>query len=130
MEYKYTYKLRGFSIGCQPSNKFLRWLDDGLKFETIFYDRELSKKEIEHYELIDLNRNEIYNDKKNKVYAKDYELLTKFNDEYDDTRYRVISENGKKVFEVDIPDIEIHTVKFIMGSKSLCMYNKKYEMWI
>lgn len=52
--FKYTYRTRGFSLGCQPKD-FIRFEQEEHKFETIFYDRELTKKEIEDYELIDLN---------------------------------------------------------------------------
>lgn len=54
--YKYTYRLRGFSIGCQPMNGFLEWrTEKAYKYEVIIYNRELTKEEIENYELIDLN---------------------------------------------------------------------------
>ena len=55
MKFKYTYKTRGFSIGCQPKD-FIETKQQEHKFETIFYDRELTEKEIEEYELIDLNK--------------------------------------------------------------------------
>lgn len=55
MKFKYTYKARGFSIGCQPKD-FIETKQHEHKFETIFYDRELTEKEIEEYELIDLNK--------------------------------------------------------------------------
>lgn len=54
--FKYTYRTRGFSIGCQPKD-FIKFEQEEHKFETIYYDRELTKKEIEEYELIDLNSN-------------------------------------------------------------------------
>lgn len=54
--FKYTYRTRGFSIGCQPKD-FIKFEEGEHKFETIYYDRELTKKEIEEYELIDLNSN-------------------------------------------------------------------------
>ena len=52
---KYTYRTRGFSIGCQPRG-FAKVEQEEHKFETIYYERELTKKEIEEYELIDLNK--------------------------------------------------------------------------
>lgn len=53
--YKYTYKTRGFSIGCQPRKGFIKFEDGEYKFETIYYDRELIDEEIMEYELVDLN---------------------------------------------------------------------------
>lgn len=53
--YKYTYRTRGFSIGCQPRG-FVKVEQEEHKFETIYYNRELTKKEIKQYELIDLNK--------------------------------------------------------------------------
>ena len=54
MEYKYTYRTRGFSIGCQPDD-FVKFEQGKHKFETITYNRKLTEKEIFEYELIDLN---------------------------------------------------------------------------
>lgn len=54
MKYKYTYRTRGFSIGCQPED-FKSFKQEDQKFETVYYDRELTAEEIEEYELIDLN---------------------------------------------------------------------------
>lgn len=71
MEFKYTYKTRGFSIGCQPKD-FIKFEEGEYKFETIYYDRELTKKEIEEYELIDLN-----NKKQNKYKINIEEVLSK-----------------------------------------------------
>ena len=62
--YKYTYRTRGFSLGCQPRG-FAKVEQEEHKFETIYYDRELTKKEIEEYELIDLNSNNKRNYKVN-----------------------------------------------------------------
>lgn len=54
--YKYTYKYRGFSIGCQPKQGFVEFIEDKTyEYEVIIYNRELTAKEIEDYELIDLN---------------------------------------------------------------------------
>ena len=51
--YKYTYKFRGLSIGCQPKG-FIKWDHDlGDKFETIYYNRKLTAEEIKEYELIE-----------------------------------------------------------------------------
>ena len=50
--YWYTYRLRGFSIGCQP--KDFKQIDYNYKgkFEAVAYDRELTDEEISEYELI------------------------------------------------------------------------------
>lgn len=57
-EYRYTYKFRGCSPGCQPS-KGLQRIETNIpgltKFETIIYNRKLLQKEISDYELEDLN---------------------------------------------------------------------------
>ena len=56
MEYRYGMRLRGFSIGCQPMNGLLRREDDttGKYWDILVYDRELTKDEINDYELNDL----------------------------------------------------------------------------
>lgn len=57
MLYWYTYRLRGFSLGCQP--KDFAWQDSSIgKFGAIIYERELTKKEISDYEL-DFHKSEI-----------------------------------------------------------------------
>ena len=55
--YKYTYRARGFSLGCQPKD-FEKAVQEKERFETVYYDRELTSTEIEEYELIDLNNKE------------------------------------------------------------------------
>lgn len=54
---KYTYRTRGFSIGCQPKD-FVKAVQENERFETVYYNRELTSQEIEEYELIDLNNND------------------------------------------------------------------------
>lgn len=51
--YVYGMRLRGFSIGCQPMNGFVKRMDDPFcKYhDLLFYDRELTEKELEDYEL-------------------------------------------------------------------------------
>ncbi len=51
--YAYTYRTRGFSIGCQPKG-VIKWEVGEYKFETIYYDRILTDDEITEYELIAL----------------------------------------------------------------------------
>lgn len=53
--YVYTYKTRGFSLGCQPKD-FIGFEQGDNKFEDIYYARELTPAEIEEYELVDLNQ--------------------------------------------------------------------------
>ena len=52
--YKYGMKLRGFSIGCQPSG--VKHYEDVSKLETgywsyIYYDRKLTNEEMNKYDL-------------------------------------------------------------------------------
>ena len=51
--YKYGMRLRGFSIGCQPSAGFVDAMPDesGKYWDILFYDRKLTGKEIADYEL-------------------------------------------------------------------------------
>lgn len=55
--YKYGMRLRPFSIGCQPKAGFIEREDDptGKYWDVIIYDRPLTEKELEDYELDDLN---------------------------------------------------------------------------
>ena len=56
MTYKYGMRLRGFSIGCQPKGVIERMNDpSGIYYDILAYDRPLTKKELEDYELDDLN---------------------------------------------------------------------------
>lgn len=48
--YWYTYRLRGFSIGCQPSG-FIKHDDSIGRHGAVAYDRELTEEEISEYEL-------------------------------------------------------------------------------
>jgi len=50
---KYGMRLRGFSIGCQPMNGFIRRHDDPTNtyYDIIEYDRKLTEEEIETYSL-------------------------------------------------------------------------------
>ena len=51
--YKYGMRLRGFSPGCQPMSGLLGREDDvsGKYYDVIAYDRKLSDKELNDYEL-------------------------------------------------------------------------------
>lgn len=53
MEYKYGMRLRGFSIGCQPLNGFIRRENDtsGKYYDIIVYGRKLTDREVAQYEL-------------------------------------------------------------------------------
>lgn len=55
--YKYGMRRRPFSIGCQPKDGFVEREDDpsGKYWDVIIYDRPLTEKELENYELDDLN---------------------------------------------------------------------------
>lgn len=52
-EYKYGMRLRGYSIGCQPKDGFIERSDDptGRYYDILTYDRLLTDKELEDYEL-------------------------------------------------------------------------------
>ena len=59
--YKYGMRMRGFSIGCQPMNGLVERQDDtsGLFYDILVYDRLLTQKEIDDYELdriVDVSR--------------------------------------------------------------------------
>ena len=58
MKYAYGMKLRGFSIGCQPKDGFLERIDDtsGTFYDILIYNRNLSEKEINDYELVYLGK--------------------------------------------------------------------------
>lgn len=51
--YTYGMRLRGFSPGCQPMNGLIERRDDpkGRYHDLLLYDRELSEKEEQDYEL-------------------------------------------------------------------------------
>lgn len=57
-EFKYGMKHRGFSPGCQPKKGLYRRIDDDTNefFDIVSYTRRLSDREIEQYELVDLNK--------------------------------------------------------------------------
>lgn len=50
MKYWYTYRLRGFSIGCQPKG-FVDSDETVGRFGAIAYDRPLTEAECYEYEL-------------------------------------------------------------------------------
>ena len=53
MEYAYGMRLRGFSPWCQPMDGLVRREDDptGKYYDILIYNRRLSTKEKENYEL-------------------------------------------------------------------------------
>lgn len=55
-EFKYGMRLRGFSIGCQPKEGFIRREDDttGRYWDIIIYSRPLTDEEVRHYSLDNL----------------------------------------------------------------------------
>lgn len=59
--YKYGMRARGFSLGCQP-NDFTKWQDSDKSktgyWSYIWYDRQLSESEIQHYQLDEIEINE------------------------------------------------------------------------
>lgn len=57
-KYRYGMRLRGFSIGCQPMQGLQDVMSDkdGRYYDILGYDRELTVKEIEDYELTFLGK--------------------------------------------------------------------------
>lgn len=53
MKYLYGMRSRGFSIGCQPVDGFVERIDDENKkyHDVLIYNRELTDKELDKYEL-------------------------------------------------------------------------------
>lgn len=53
MLYKYGMRLRGFSIGCQPMNGFVKRQDDTTDkyYDILIYNRPLKNDELKAYEL-------------------------------------------------------------------------------
>ena len=51
--YKYGMRLRGYSIGCQPTKGFVDRKDDpsGKYYDILVYKRKLSDQELNDYEL-------------------------------------------------------------------------------
>ena len=55
-EYRYGMRLRGFSPGCQPKEGLIRCEDGDRKYhDIVVYCRPLTDREMEDYELDDLN---------------------------------------------------------------------------
>lgn len=50
MYYIYAYRLRGFSLGCQPRGH-VYWNDNGFRWGVVVYDRQLTDNEVDSYEL-------------------------------------------------------------------------------
>lgn len=48
--YWYAYRLRGFSLGCQPKG-FVERNEDYGRFGSIAYNRQLTEQELSDYEL-------------------------------------------------------------------------------
>lgn len=50
---KYGMRLRGFAPMCQPMDGFVERVDDpsGRYYDILVYNRKLTEKEIENYEL-------------------------------------------------------------------------------
>lgn len=51
MKYRYGMRLRGFSVGCQPYMGFLAVVDSDKYHDELLYDRKLTDKEVDDYEL-------------------------------------------------------------------------------
>lgn len=57
-KYRYGMRLRGFSIGCQPMEGLRDVADDktGRYYDILGYDRQLTPREMEDYELVFLGK--------------------------------------------------------------------------
>ncbi|WP_235190051.1 hypothetical protein [Bacillus gaemokensis] len=73
--YWYEYRLRGFSLGCQPKD-FVDVNHEHGRFGAVAYNRELTDEEVERYELTKIEPKE----NKLKVLAKE---MVWVNDELD-----------------------------------------------
>ena len=81
MTYRYGMRLRGFSIGCQPKGVIERTDDpSGRYYDILTYGRQLTEKELEDYELDDLN------EEGSKAMAKYYvvDCISGYHDEEDE----------------------------------------------
>lgn len=58
--YLYGMRLRGFSIGCQPADGFLKRMDDvsGKYYDIIAFDCKMTDSKLENYELDYIGRGE------------------------------------------------------------------------
>lgn len=58
IKYRYGMRLRGYSIACQPMKGLQDVKDDpnGRYYNILGYDRELTRQEIEDYELTYLGK--------------------------------------------------------------------------
>lgn len=93
MTYKYGMRLRGFSIGCQPKGVIER-MDDpsGRYYDILAYDRQLTEKELEDYELDDLNEG-------SKTMARKYyivDCISGYHDEEDECFTKIADARAKR----------------------------------
>lgn len=53
MQYVYGMRLRGFSPACQPTDGFIKRVDDksGKYYDLLVYSRQLTEQECRDYEL-------------------------------------------------------------------------------
>ena len=60
IKYRYGMRMRGYSIGCQPMNGLRDVTDDpdGRYYDILAYDRMLTERELQNYELTYLGKTE------------------------------------------------------------------------
>jgi len=60
-EHKYGMRQRGYSLGCQPMNGLIRREDstDGVYWDILVYEHELTERECQQYGLDDLTKEEL-----------------------------------------------------------------------
>jgi|SRR5690554_5652548 len=99
MTYKYGMRLRGYSMGCQPMNGFIKRHDDPTKkyYDILEYERELTNEEIETFALDPIQEtqvrlaNNLANALQHQVEIA-YELLNNHDDPYNDIRAQAIAQ--------------------------------------
>ena len=59
--YCYGMKLRGYSIGCQPKEGFVKRIDclNERYYDILVYDRHLTEEEIKKYDLVKVSDEEL-----------------------------------------------------------------------
>ena len=135
--YTYAYKLRGFSLGCQPTG-FVSHNDNLDKLGTVTYNKELTDNQINDYELvpyndnkIELNNNDIYyvndtnyTDNQNEYIETYQELLDYKNDDSDILDSDILDElyDNKYSFWIKI----INNNPYYNNGKILCNLNLLY----
>ena len=94
MTYRYGMRLRGFSIGCQPRDGFIERTDDpsGRYYDILTYERQLTEKELEDFELDDLNE-------RSRTMARKYyivDCISGYHDDEDECFSKIADARAKR----------------------------------